>query len=368
MRPYIEKVSIKGFKTIADLKDFNFRSLNILIGPNGAGKSNLVSFFRMMSWLVAGEFQEYVIKVCGGSGNLLHDGPERTDCVKAALTIKTEVGKNEYRFSAGHASGDTLVFLNEEYRFSRAGFATEANWISLPTAQMESALLKAAEAENKTAQVIRSLMQRVKVFQFHNTSFTSRMRNRFNPEDGRHLKEDAGNLSTFLLRLKRDKPAYYSKIVATTQLILPFFRDYFLESEGNGIILRWSEKGSDVNFNAGQAADGMLRIMALVALLQQPVEDLPDVIILDEPELGLHPSAIKVLGGMLEAVSKHVQVIVATQSPLLIDCFQPEDVVVVERKERATTFHRLSSEELEEWLKDYSLSEIWNKNIIGGRP
>jgi len=227
MRPYIEKVSIKGFKTIADLKDFNFRSLNILIGPNGAGKSNLVSFFRMMSWLVAGEFQEYVIKVCGGSGNLLHDGPERTDCVKAALTIKTDVGKNEYRFSAGHASGDTLVFLNEEYRFSNVRFATEANWISLPTAQMESALLKAAEAENKTAQVIRSLMQRVKVFQFHNTSFTSRMRNRFNPEDGRHLKEDAGNLSTFLLRLKRDKPAYYSKIVATTQLVLPFFRDYF---------------------------------------------------------------------------------------------------------------------------------------------
>jgi predicted ATPase len=108
--------------------------------------------------------------------------------------------------------------------------------------------------------------------------------------------------------------------------------------------------------------------MALIALLQQPERDLPDVLILDEPELGLHPYAIEVLASLIHSASRHVQVVVATQSVSLIDRFEAEDIVVTNRSDRETSLKRLSSGELAEWLETYTLSELWEKNVLGGRP
>jgi predicted ATPase len=108
--------------------------------------------------------------------------------------------------------------------------------------------------------------------------------------------------------------------------------------------------------------------MALVSLLLQPINNLPDVLILDEPELGLHPYAINIIGGLINSISNNCQVVLATQSTLLIDCFAPEDIIVVERDNRQSTFQRLDPSELEDWLEEYSLSELWNKNVLGGRP
>jgi len=206
------------------------------------------------------------------------------------------------------------------------------------------------------------------VHQFHNTSSTARIRGKWSVDDNRYLKEDAANLAPVLKRLSEHERLAYSRIVDTIRLILPFFADFVLETEYEYLLLRWSERGSDVVFNASQAADGMLRVMALVTLLLQPETSLPDVLILDEPELGLHPYAITVLGGLIEALSKKIQIIVATQSPLLVDCFAPEAVVVVDRIERASRFERLSELRLREWLDEYSVSELWQKNVIGGRP
>ena len=134
------------------------------------------------------------------------------------------------------------------------------------------------------------------------------------------------------------------------------------------MLLQWREKGSDLVFNPDQASDGTLRAMALVTLLLQPYDSLPDVLILDEPELGLHPYAINIIGSLINSVANHCQVILATQSPLLVDCFEPEDIIVVERNERESSFKRLVEADLEDWLEEYSLSELWNKNVLGGRP
>ncbi|MHB8621298.1 MAG: AAA family ATPase, partial [Chloroflexota bacterium] len=154
----------------------------------------------------------------------------------------------------------------------------------------------------------------------------------------------------------------------TIRLILPFFATFELEPEFGQLLLRWREVGSDQIFNASQAADGMLRVMALVALLEQPDRDLPDVMILDEPELGLHPYAIEILAGLIKSAATQVQVILATQSVALVDRFEPENIVVTERNNRKTTLHRLETDKLTDWLSEYSLSELWEKNVLGGRP
>jgi predicted ATPase len=232
----------------------------------------------------------------------------------------------------------------------------------------ESNLIPRAQQGDKTAQVIHGLLRKLIVYQFHNTSPTARLRSKWDKEDNGWLKEDAGNIAPFLLRLRESEPRYYQRILESIRLILPFFAEFELEPENGRLLLKWRERGSDLVFAASQAADGMLRVICLVTLLLQPAADLPDVLILDEPELGLHPYAITVIAGLIRSVSTQTQVIVATQSMPLIDCFEPADIVVVERSNRESQFRRLDAKALEEWLKDYSLSELWEKNVIGGRP
>jgi predicted ATPase len=212
------------------------------------------------------------------------------------------------------------------------------------------------------------MLRRIIVHQFHNTSPTARIRGKWAVADNRWLKEDGGNLASFLFRLELEQPAYYRRIQDTLRLVLPFFATFELYPESGGVLLRWREIGSDLVFNVSQASDGMLRAMALIALLQQPEKDLPAMLILDEPELGLHPYAIEVLASLIRSASKHVQVVVATQSVSLIDRFDPDDIVVTDRDRRETSFKRLNNAALTEWLEAYTLSELWEKNVVGGRP
>ncbi|MBV9762829.1 MAG: AAA family ATPase [Acidobacteriaceae bacterium] len=368
-RPRLDSVTIRGFKTIRELKEFRPGPLSVLIGPNGAGKSNFLSFFRMLSWALAppGGLQEFVGKT-GGASAILHDGSERTSHIEGQLRLITEKGSNDYAFRLAFASADTLIFTEEKYRFSSSQFSREAKWTELGAGHRESNLLTKAEKGEPTAKVISALLRKVISHQFHNTSDNARIRQKWDIEEGRWLKEDAGNLAPFLYRLSRDEPGYYKRIVDTIRLILPFFADFQFEAEYGRLLLKWRERESDRVFNSGQAADGMLRIFALVALLEQPESDLPDVLLLDEPELGLHPYAIEVISEVIRSASNHVQVILATQSVSLIDRFNPEDIVVVERRGRDSHFGRLSEGELTEWLEQYTLSELWEKNVIGGRP
>ena len=367
-RSRLERITLKGFKTVRELIDFEPHSRTVLIGPNGAGKSNFVSFFRMMSWALSGPDKLALhVSQHGGSRRLLHDGPAHTREIEAELTIRTAVGENEYVFRLFHAAGDTLVFAEERYRFTRTGRRNKAAWKSLGAGHKDPQLRAAAVAD-QTAQVIRTLLQKIVVYQFHNTSDTARIRGKWSASDNRWLKEDAGNLAPVLHRLRTRAPQYYQRIVDTIRLVLPMFSDFELEPDCGDLMLAWRERDTDEVFNASQASDGFLRIVALITLLLQPAQDLPDVLILDEPELGLHPSAIDVVGGLIAAAATNIQVIAATQSVPLVDCFDPGDIVVVERPDRASTFQRLDPAALKDWLEAYSLSELWEKNVIGGRP
>ena len=367
-RNTLDTVTIKGFKTIKALEDFKPERLTALIGANGAGKSNFISFFRMLSWALSGpDNLPLHVGQQGGASALLHDGQETTREIEAELAMSNESGRNQYAFRLFYAAGDTLVFAEERCRFVRRDHPNPGSWVGTGAGHTSPKLLTQA-ASDQTARVILGILKKVIVYQFHNTSYTARMRSKWDVDDSRWLKEDAANIAPVILRLKTDHPLCYQRIVATLRLLLPFFVDFDLEPSHNTVILRWREHNSDRVFSVAQASDGMLRAIALVTLLLQPQDDLPDVLILDEPELGLHPYAINVVGDLIRSVAQTVQVIVATQSTLLIDCFEPHEIVVVERNGRASSFKRLEEEPLTEWLKEYSISELWEKNVVGGRP
>lgn len=370
MRNRLDAITLKGFKTIRELDNFSLGPLTVLIGPNGAGKSNFISFFRMLSWMLAepDHLQTHVAEQ-GGASRLLHDGPAVTLQIEATLTIENPSGENQYDFRLFSAAGDTLIFAQEQYRFSRKNHPGGIPpWSETDVGHRAPQLLVHA-ATDDTARVILNILRRFNVYQFHNTSTTARIRTKWSMNDNRFLKEDGANIAPLLFRLKSEEGQCYQRIVDSLRLILPFFSDFELEPEYSSLLLAWRERGSDQIFDVAQASDGMLRTIALVTLLLQPDETLPDLLILDEPELGLHPYAINIIGGLIRAVSQKVQVIVATQSTAFVDCFDLGDIVVVEREGRESLFRRQkSSEVLEAWLQEYSISELWKKNVIGGRP
>jgi predicted ATPase len=367
----LKELTLKGYKSIRRLEKLELGKINILIGANGAGKSNFISFFKLLSWMTAASDDrlQFFISQSGGANSLLYDGAATTPQIEATLSFETDKGTNDYSIRLFHAAPDTLIFADEKYRFSDRSFSTVRQWSTLGSGHREAKLVDLAEQGNVTAKTILHLMRRCRVYQFHNTSANARVRLTYpNINDNRYLKEDAANLAPFLWRLREYETSSYRRIVETIRQITPFFADFVLEPLNNALILQWKERGSDLVFGPHQASDGTLRVMALISLLLQPEDDLPDVIILDEPELGLHPYAISVVAGLLQSVSYKAQVILATQSTNFIDHFEPEDIIVVDRINRESQFHKLIPQDLQDWLAEYSLAELWEKNVIGGRP
>jgi predicted ATPase len=378
----LKSISLKGYKSF-DNKDgatINFGDVTVLLGANGVGKSNLVSFFSMLNYMMTGALQTYIAER-GYAESFLYFGTKQTREISACLTFEDEQATDEYMFRLTHAAGDILIFAEEQIRYHKRN-SEKPFILTLNPGVRESDILQIAtgrdtrQSDKQTAATVLKLLRNCKVYHFHDTSSSARVRGRGYIEDNQYLNSDAGNLAAFLYRLKEDAEMfpYYQKIVRYVQRVMPQFGDFDLRPgslNDKYIALNWRDSSYQEHlFGAHQLSDGSLRFMCLAALLLQPTQLLPKVIILDEPELGLHPSAISYLAGMIKAASIHAQIIIATQSPRLVDEFELSDIVIVEqnRQTHATTFQRKNPVELAEWLENYSLSELWEKNVIGGQP
>ena len=370
----LDSVTIKGFKSIKDAT-LNLRDINILVGANGAGKSNFLCFFDMLSWMIkAVNLQKYV-GIKGGASDLLFNGSKITRVIESVIKFTTQSGQTEYAFNLQHAEDDSFVFSKEEYRYNplRVGDKTKTNkgnWNNLGVGHREAKITESA-TQNKTGQILKRMLQNCCIYQFHDTSDTSLLKQKALLQDNRFLKSSGVNLAAILYDLKANEPSVYQNIIETIRKVLPSFREFELEPSYNKLHLTWIQKDNpDKIFPSHLTSDGSLRFFALVTLLSMPESRSTDIILLDEPELGLHPYAITVLAELIKVKAKTKQVIIATQSPLLMNEFQPEDIIVTEAEEgNVTTFKRLDKNELKSWLDDYcTMGDLWQQNIFGGNP
>jgi predicted ATPase len=346
--------------------DIDLHLINILIGANGAGKSNLISFFKMLNEMMAGRFQQY-IGISGRAQSLLHFGPKITPQIEAILEFEVENGLDIYHLRLFHAAGDTLIFAEETLSFLQSGYRSP-RVDQLGAGHQETKISEAAD-DMPTARTLKYLLDRCRVYHFHDTSSTAGVRQSCYVGDNRWLMPDAGNLAALLLKFRKDNNASYQRIVKTIRLIAPFFDDFELEPDGSDrVILNWREKGADRIFGPHQFSDGTLRAICLATLLLQPEDKQPELIVVDEPELGLHPYALNVVAALFKKASEHTQILISTQSSSFLDNFEPEDVIAVNREGKESQFKRLNPLELEDWLDEYSLGEVWEKNIIAGGP
>jgi predicted ATPase len=295
--------------------------------------------------------------------------------IHAELRFAADRGTNFYRFSLAHVrQDDTFLFTNEEVQFHASDAELPTPPIPVgPGGHRESGLSEQWSGNDPTVRFVKRLIEGCRVYQFHDTSVSSHLRGTPFVDDNRYLRADAGNLAAVLLRLQRDHPDIYAEILRSLQAVMPWLDNFVLEPEGpegkQVVSLRWRMAGQgDYDFVAGQLSDGSLRIMALVTLLLLPAQMKPGILIIDEPELGLHPAAENIIGGLIKHASRTCQILLSTQSATFIDHFSADDVIVTEIENGESRFTRQSAAALQNWLERYTLSQIWDKNIIGGRP
>lgn len=361
----IRLVTIEGFRSLKNIQNLELPQLTVLIGANGAGKSTLIHFFEMLSWMLkAKSLQEFVLRH-GGGDDQFYMGARKTPRIHAKLCLDTEKGRNDYRFDLAHvAAGDSVMVMNEAYRYSAHDIPTKAKWTEIDAVGKESSLL---EKKHKTAQTIVNLLRQCSTYQFHDTSSNAAIHNRWDVTESFRLRSDGGNLASVLLDLRNTDSKRYELIVKQVGRVLPAFKDFVLEEEAGKVLLRWVGRQSDKVFGSHLTSDGSLRLFCLITLLNLPPDRLPDVMFFDEPELGLHPHAIILVAEMFKRLSKKRQIFIATQSPYLVDCFELENIIVASANNGETVLRNLPREHYQRWLDDeYQLSDIWLQQATGG--
>lgn len=357
----LETITIKGYKSIRELDKFPLTALNVLIGANGSGKTNFISVFKLLNQIINENLQLFIGQQ-GGADIFLHFGGKQTEVIQLSL----QFGMNAYQCILVPAVGDTLIFGNELISYRSYNFTTSIGVGHKETKLFEESRKKATMTiSDYVIEALRSWQ----VYHFHDTSVSAKVKQSGSINDNSMLRADASNLAAYLYLLHETQEPYYRKIVSTIRLVAPFFDDFNLRPDPlnlDKIQLEWREIGSDAYFNANVLSDGTLRFICLATLLLQP--KMPSAILIDEPELGLHPYAITVLASLLRSAATQTQVIVSTQSVPLVNQFNPEDIIVVDRDEHQSIFKRLGEKDLDGWLDDYGMGDLWEKNVLGGRP
>jgi predicted ATPase len=353
----LERIEVRGFKSIREM-DLKPGSLNILIGANGAGKSNLLQVFELLNQVAEGNLQVFVAQ-SGYADALLHFGQKVTD----EIVVRLDFGRYGYEARLGATASNTLFFTTEHHW--RHGLVFEHPLEKLVEGGHQETTLLGSSISKEILQSFKSW----KIYHFHDTGKASKVRLTGDIGDNAIFRPDGSNLAAVLYLLSRTQRDHYDRIVRTIRLAAPFFDDFTLRPDPlntDKIRLEWREKGSDAYFNAASLSDGTLRFMCLAVLLLQP--EPPSIVLIDEPELGLHPYAITLLADMLRGAAEKTQVIVSTQSAPLVNQFEPQHIVVADREDGQSVFRRLDRGELESWLDEYGMGDLWEKNVIGGRP
>lgn len=366
----ISSVRVRGFRSLADFSWEEIPRVAVLIGANGSGKSNLLKFFEMLSWMMKPRQLREFIAFNGGASDNLFGGERVTSRIEASIRLMTDAGVNDYEFVLAHSHPDRFFFMSERFRCSRLDTPGKAPWQMLGSGHEEVNIVDPANvADAKTAREIAGLLKNCSVYQFHDTSDQSPVKKLWDRTDSVRLRRHGGNLAPILLRMQQEDLRRYELICKFISDVVPEFQSFVFEEDYPSVYLRWEHAHFDKPLGAHLTSDGSLRFFCLATLLNMPPERLPDIILLDEPELGLHPVAIEKIAAMIKVLSNYKQVIVATQSPTLVDCFSVDELLVLEMDRGRTTPRKFDADQFQLWLDDgYSPGDLWLANLLGGRP
>ena len=362
----IEQVIISNYKSIRNL-ELPLQRLNVLIGSNGVGKSNLISFFELAKAIIEQRFGSYTLEK-GGIDNLLYRGRKESNHIKGLLNFDNT---NAFFFELKPVQSNK-GYIEQSGDYFNHLHLVDKDYSKWNKSKWDSAVEESCILDNLQwrAEHIRRHFKSFTVYHFHDTSSKSPMRGECDINDNESLRDNGANLAAYLYRLQQTDEKAFKLIEGVIRSIAPYFKQFKLRPNSinpDKISLEWEEKETDMYLNGYSFSDGTLRFIALATLLLQT--NAPKVIIIDEPELGLHPAAINKFAEMIKKASFKSQIILSTQSTNLVNCFEPEDVIVVDRKDGQTAFKRLSKTDLAVWIEEYeySLSDVWEKNIIGGQ-
>lgn len=375
----LKNINIKGFKSIKNL-NLELSNINILIGANGGGKSNFLNIFEFLGAIYRQELQKY--SQIRGIDNMLFCGSKITDNIDLSFVMgdmdKKDV-ENIYHINLIPTQIPSLLISTEDIGFNDQKKCFNKPLIKNVCSNSTESMLRTKEINKKFKTLekmyksTRKKINDLRRYHFHDASPQARIKQECSANDNLFLKFDGSNLVAFLKMIKEKYNKDYRQIINTIQRVAPFFDDFIfrdITQKDELIYLEWYDKNSDMIFTAHSLSDGTLRFICLTTLLLQPLKLMPETIIIDEPELGLHPYAISVLAMLIQKISTRKQIIISTQSTELINYFKPEDIVVVEKIDNQSIFKRIKNDEnLKEWLEEYSsISEIWKLNLIGGQP
>jgi predicted ATPase len=367
-KPALDYITVRGFKSIASIEKLELGAINLVVGPNGSGKSNFIGVFAFLHAIREGHLRDYVLNA-GGADKILHFGSKVTPRLEVHISFEGE--SNRYEITLGASADDQLYPQSElVYYWDKSRYPDRPFSEGLSAKGVEAGISD-PKLGSRVGRYVRDHLDRWRLYHFHDTSANSPMKKTADLNDNHFLRPDGSNLPAFLYFLGEKHAESYSLIRRAVQRVAPFFDDFHLRPQRlnpGKILLEWRHKGTEAYFSASSFSDGTLRFIGLATLFLQPRALRPSVILVDEPELGLHPYAITLLASLVKQASIGTQVIMSTQSPLLLDHFQPEDVLVADRMDGSTQLTRLESPRLETWLDRYSLGQLWEKNELGGRP
>lgn len=366
----LKTISVAGFKSIAKLENFELRNINLLIGANGSGKSNFIGVFRFLNELILQNLANYCARM-GGANSFLFLGRSRTP----QLDVSLRFGVNGYDFRLAPTVNDQFYFAREATYFNGSIGDSVAQ---LGQGQLEARLPEVKDdpgyaAKHGVPHYVWDALSSWTLYHFGDTSPEAPARLPGDINVNERLRPDASNLAAYIYRLGKTAPTKYAEIRNAVRSVAPFFDDFRLRPDPlntNRIQLEWSQRGSDYPFTAVHLSDGTLRFICLATALLDP--DRPATVLFDEPELGLHPAALTSLAALFRHKNDQWdrrQIIATTQSAPFLSEFQPDEVIVAERDaDGASIFRRLEAAPLADWLQEYSLGDLWQKNLLGGRP
>ncbi len=381
-RARLQRIHVRGFRSLVDVT-LEPGDVGVMIGPNGSGKSNLMQFLRMMSMLRTHSLGLFVSR-SGGASSLLHIGPQRARSIECELEFDVGAGTSRYAAAWEATAGDRLVFTREELAFRATG---KRDWKrkDLGAGHHESNVKDVAHStRDSTARHFNWCLKGLSFFHFHDTSAASPLRGNARIADGTYVRSDGSNLAAYLYALQKstdgDDAVTWRNVTALLRQVAPFLKELqpgpvsdagtpqVRETSDQSFVRLYWLDDRDERFGPEHLSDGTLRLIALIAALTQPAHRLPRFLSIDEPELGLHPAALALVAELVRTAGSQSQVLLATQSPALLNLFAPEDVIVCERDDGATTLRRLDTADLSAWLVKYSLAELFDKGVLGGRP